>query len=67
MPAALDGASPNSLWTRLTSVVLPVTLVGAVLVFIVPIPPAVLDLLQSANITLAVLILLHHAGDPVAE
>ena len=60
MPAALDGASsnPHSLWSRFAGVILPVTLVGAVLVFIVPVPPAVLDLLQAANITLAVLVLL---------
>lgn len=48
----------SSTWTRLAGVVLPVTIVGAILVFIVPVPPAVLDLLQSANITLAVLVLL---------
>ena len=57
MPAASDG-SPVTAWSRLAGVVLPVTLVGAVLVFIVPVPPAVLDLLQAANITLAVLVLL---------
>ena len=57
---ALDGASsgPNALWARFAGVALPVTLVGAVLVLIVPIPPALLDLLLSANITLAVLVLL---------
>jgi flagellar biosynthesis protein FlhA len=45
-------------WARLSSVVLPVTIVGAILVFVVPVPPVVLDLLLSANITLAVLVLL---------
>jgi len=45
-------------WSRLTGVVLPTTIVGAVLVLIVPVPPGVLDLLLSANITLAVLVLL---------
>src|SRR4051812_12250835 len=45
-------------WSRLVGVVLPVTIVGAILVFIVPVPPVVLDLLQSANVTLAVLVLL---------
>jgi flagellar biosynthesis protein FlhA len=45
-------------WSRLSGVVLPVTIVGAILVFVVPVPPAVLDLLLSANITLAVLVLL---------
>src|SRR5437763_16605726 len=45
-------------WSRLSGVVLPVTIVGAVLVFVVPVPPGVLDLLLSANLTLAVLVLL---------
>ncbi len=45
-------------WSRLGGVILPVTIVGAILVFVVPVPPAVLDLLLAANITLAVLILL---------
>ena len=43
---------------RLSGIVLPATIVGAIVVFIVPLPPLVLDLLLSANITLAVLILL---------
>ncbi len=58
MPPALDSSSGSSGWSRLAGVVLPVTIVGAILVFIVPVPPGVLDLLQSANITLAVLVLL---------
>lgn len=45
-------------WSRLTDVILPVTIVGAILVFVVPIPAAVLDLLLAANVTLAVLVLL---------
>jgi flagellar biosynthesis protein FlhA len=45
-------------WSRLTSVILPITIVGAILVFVVPVPPAVLDILQASNITLAVLVLL---------
>ncbi len=45
-------------WSRFVAVVLPVTIVGAILVFIVPVPPVVLDLLLSANVTLAVLVLL---------
>jgi flagellar biosynthesis protein FlhA len=47
-----------SSWSRLAGAVLPVTIVGAILVFVVPVPPSVLDLLLSANITLAVLVLL---------
>ena len=58
MPPALDSSAASSTWTRLAGVVLPVTIVGAILVFIVPVPPAVLDLLQAGNITLAVLVLL---------
>jgi flagellar biosynthesis protein FlhA len=58
MPPALDSPAAPSGWTRLAGVVLPVTIVGAILVFIVPVPPAVLDLLQAGNITLAVLVLL---------
>ena len=42
----------------LRGLVLPVTIIGAILVFVVPVPPAVLDLLLSANMTLAVLVLL---------
>src|SRR5271170_768995 len=45
-------------WSRLSGVVLPITIMGAILVFVVPVPPVVLDLLLSANVTLAVLILL---------
>jgi flagellar biosynthesis protein FlhA len=58
MPPALDSSAAASGWTRLAGVVLPVTIIGAILVFIVPVPPAVLDLLQAGNITLAVLVLL---------
>jgi flagellar biosynthesis protein FlhA len=45
-------------WSRLAGAVLPITIVGAILVFVVPVPAAVLDLLLSANVTLAVLVLL---------
>ena len=45
-------------WSRLTGVILPITIVGAILVLIIPVPPLVLDLLLSANVTLAVMILL---------
>ena len=60
---ALNGTNTGSAttgagWSRLTSLALPLTFIGAILVFVVPVPPAFLDLLLSANITLAVLILL---------
>ena len=45
-------------WSRLTGVILPITIVGAILVLIIPVPPLVLDLLLSANVTLAVIVLL---------
>ena len=45
-------------WSRLNRVILPITIVGAILVFVVPVPPEVLDLLLSANVTLGVLVLL---------
>ena len=53
--------TPSSQMTtgsRLAGAALPATIIGAILVFIVPVPPGVLDLLQAANITLAVLVLL---------
>ena len=42
----------------LRGLVLPVTIIGAILVFVVPIPPALLDVLLSANLTVAVVVLL---------
>jgi flagellar biosynthesis protein FlhA len=42
----------------LRGLVLPVVFVGAVLVFVVPIPAALLDVLLSANLTVAVVVLL---------
>lgn len=56
MPPRNGAASPD--WSRLTNLILPLVFVGAILVFIVPLPPALLDLLLSANLTAAVLILL---------
>jgi flagellar biosynthesis protein FlhA len=43
---------------RLLGLVLPVTIIGAILVFIVPIPAWLLDVLLSANLTVAVVVLL---------
>jgi flagellar biosynthesis protein FlhA len=45
-------------WTRSAGIILPVTIVGAILVFVVPIPPGILDLCLATNLTLAVLVLL---------
>jgi flagellar biosynthesis protein FlhA len=57
MPPTEPGIAASG-WSRLSGVALPVTIVGAILVFVVPVPPFVLDLLLSANVTLAVLVLL---------
>ncbi len=50
----------DSLWgfARLQDLILPVGLVCSVLVIIVPLPPGLMDILLSANITMAVIILL---------
>jgi flagellar biosynthesis protein FlhA len=45
-------------WSRLVGAILPVTIVGAILVFVIPVPAPVLDMLLASNITLAVLVLL---------
>ncbi len=42
----------------LRGLVLPITIIGAILVFVVPIPPQLLDILLSANLTVAVVVLL---------
>ena len=42
----------------LRGLVMPIVFVGAILVFVVPIPPALLDVLLSANLTVAVVVLL---------
>jgi flagellar biosynthesis protein FlhA len=53
-----NGNGPGPDWSRLTGLILPLVIVGAILVFIVPLPPALLDLLLTANLTVAVLVLL---------
>jgi flagellar biosynthesis protein FlhA len=45
-------------WGRTSGLVLPIVIIGAILVFVVPIPPGLLDVLLSANLTLAVVVLL---------
>lgn len=44
--------------SRLQDLILPLGIIASVLVILVPLPPAVLDLLLSANITVAVIVLL---------
>jgi flagellar biosynthesis protein FlhA len=55
-PARSD--EPAAGWRRALGFVLPTIIVGAILVFVVPIPPALLDVLLSANLMLAVMVLL---------
>lgn len=57
-----SSTSGGPAWRGLSSLVLPITIVGAVLVFVVPVSPEVLDLLLAANLTLAVLVLLTTLG-----
>jgi flagellar biosynthesis protein FlhA len=45
-------------WRRTSGLVLPIIIIGAILVFVIPIPPGLLDVLLSANLTLAVVVLL---------
>ena len=59
-----DGTSTGGGFLR--GLVLPVTIIGAILVFVVPIPPAVLDVLLSANLTRGGGRALDDAGDPHA-
>ncbi|WP_165232020.1 flagellar biosynthesis protein FlhA [Aquisphaera insulae] len=57
----MPGTSSSPLasgWRHASGFVMPIVIVGAILVFVVPIPPAVLDVLLSANLTLAVVVLL---------
>ncbi len=55
MMSSADSGTDSGGWR---SLVLPITIIGAILVFVVPVPPALLDILLSANLTVAVLILL---------
>ena len=56
--ASHDVESSASGWRRTSGLVLPIIIIGAILVFVMPIPPGLLDVLLSANLTLAVVVLL---------
>jgi flagellar biosynthesis protein FlhA len=56
--AALPNAGISSSPTHWQDLILPVSMIASVLVIIVPVPPALLDILLSTNITLSVIILL---------
>ena len=58
MPPEATTNALNAVGPRLRAAVLPATVIGAILVFVVPLPSGVLDLLLAGNITLAVLTLL---------
>ncbi len=57
-PEAIRSGIDRAGASRWAGLALPITIVGAIAVFLVPLPPLALDLLISANITAAVLILL---------
>jgi flagellar biosynthesis protein FlhA len=50
--------APQSFAVRMRDLVLPLGIIASVLVILMPLPPAMLDLLLSANITVAVIMLL---------
>jgi len=59
MPAgAAPTIGPLPPWARVQDLILPVGIITSVLVILVPLPPALLDILLSVNIAVAVIILL---------
>jgi flagellar biosynthesis protein FlhA len=58
MPPTTTSSPRGSARDYLRGLVLPITIIGAILVFVVPIPPQLLDVLLSANLTVAVVVLL---------
>jgi flagellar biosynthesis protein FlhA len=57
MPPTTSSLVPSD-WRRASGLVLPITIIGAILVFVIPIPPSLLDVFLVANLTLAVVVLL---------
>jgi len=57
-PVATPATSTRSVLARLPDLVLPIGMIASVLVILVPLPPALLDLLLAANISVAVIMLL---------
>ncbi len=57
MPPQADGGMRGAM-TRSRGLIFPVLIVSSVLVLVAPLPPFLMDLLLSCNITLAVIILL---------
>jgi flagellar biosynthesis protein FlhA len=56
--AAVPRPAAPSPWARITDLVLPIGMVASILVIMVPVPPALMDLLLASNITIAVIMLL---------
>ena len=57
-PSSQSASKAGSGGGYLRGLVMPVALIGAILVLVVPIPASVLDILLSANLTIAVIVLL---------
>jgi len=55
---ALPRAGADSLLARGQDLIFPISIIASVLVILVPLPPAVMDVLLAANITVAVIVLL---------
>ncbi len=57
-PEAASTTGAPRLWAGGQDLVLPVVIIASVLVIMVPLPPALMDVLLAANITVAVIVLL---------
>ncbi len=55
---AVSAAGPLPAWTRWQDLILPVGIIMSVLVILIPMPPALMDVMLSVNIAVAVIILL---------
>ena len=56
--ASAPGLPASGVWARLPDLILPIGMIASILVIIVPVPAELMDLLLSANITIAVIMLL---------
>jgi flagellar biosynthesis protein FlhA len=66
MPSA-PSAGLRGVWSRHRGLLVPILMATSVLVIVVPLPPALMDLLLSANITISVVVLLTtmYVGKPL--
>ena len=58
MATALAARAAHSPWGTVRDLILPIGLIACVLVILVPLPPALLDVLLASNISIAVIVLL---------